>query len=95
MKSVYKYPLTAAVNGINMPGGAKVLSVQEQPGFMGMGHGVYLWAEVDPKATTEKRVFRLVATGGQIDPAWLYVGTVVQASGYVWQVYEVISTERP
>lgn len=60
MKTVWKFPLAlAGEQRIDMPAGARLLSVQPQ------GEGVCLWALCDPDAKKEPRVIVIVGTGHQ------------------------------
>ena len=62
---------------IEMPKGAKILTVQVQNGL------AFIWALVDPDAEKEKRYFDLYGTGHPIDMSidrW-YVGTFQIAGG--------------
>jgi hypothetical protein len=56
-KTVFKYPLPMRGNPIQMPKGARVLSLQVQYG------DPQLWALVDPEAPEEPRQFRIFGTG--------------------------------
>lgn len=90
MRKVFKYyvdqfeglmePVT-----VEMPAGAKLLSIQTQN-----GRGC-LWAEVEMTAPIRKRAFMIVGTGHEI-PALCggYVGTY-QVGHFVWHVYEVLA----
>lgn len=61
MRTIYKYEARLTdVFTLDLPRGAKVLSVQAQNGVAQM------WAMVDPKAATEKRDFMVVGTGHPI-----------------------------
>jgi hypothetical protein len=70
---------------ITMPRGAVILDVQVQHG------GPQLWAQVDPDAMREARVFRMYGTGNYMpdgDPG-RYIGTFQIADGdLVFHVYE-------
>ncbi len=72
---------------LELPKGAKILSVQFQ-------HGEFqLWAEVDLASTElEKRTIKFIATGHPFIPDGLvYIGTVQQNSGaFIWHIYEVV-----
>jgi hypothetical protein len=58
MKSVWKFPLAVAdVQPIDVPAGARILTVQAQ------GDMVNLWALVDTNASMEKRYIAVVGTG--------------------------------
>jgi hypothetical protein len=81
---VWKYTLEAADRQeIEMPIGARILSVQLQGGL-----GPQMWALVDPSAERERRAFLLFGTGhtgvhGQ------YIGTFQWHNGVtVWHVFE-------
>lgn len=84
MKTVYKYPLTGQERPqvVDMPDGAKILSVQEQD------HVIMIWALVDPDAQPLARVFKVVGTGHPLGVAenWDHIGTVV-APPFVWHVF--------
>jgi hypothetical protein len=84
---VWKHPLRMAVlNRLDLPLGATVLTVDNQPGV-----GLCLWEAHDPEQTkTEQRTFRIVGTGHVEDFApGLHVGTVLVEGGlYVWHVFE-------
>lgn len=72
---------------LDMPLGARILSVQEQDGE------VRLWAIVVPKAATERRHFRIFGTGHPVDHAerLAYLGTVQDAAfRVVWHVFEQV-----
>jgi len=77
MKTIYKY----SVHALDMPIGAKILSVQMQDGR------IVLWAEVDPDVATEPCVFEVFGTGQQMtDTNRQYIGTV-QDGPMVWHIY--------
>lgn len=62
MKAVHKYPLEPKpLNEIEMPQGAEILKVDNQMGFP------QVWALVNPKAPTEIRKIRCLATGEEYD----------------------------
>jgi hypothetical protein len=85
-RCVWKFPLEHRHTIVLMPKGAKVLTVHEQHGKIG------LWAEVDPYADHEKREFIRVPTGGNQDITdhHRYIGTVFLEGGkLVWHIYEV------
>jgi hypothetical protein len=83
MKTIWKYTFEIVdVFEIEMPVGAKVLTVQLQGGQPCM------WAEVNPLAPTERVQFRVIGTGHSFTPT-KYVGTI-QTGMFVWHVYEGI-----
>lgn len=70
---IFKYELNAptGIDGcmetcINMPSGAKVLSVQEQNGC------VQVWAAVNPDNTSKPRRFLVIPTGYPFDVGVLH-----------------------
>ena len=72
---------------LNLPEGAKILTVQEQHG------GAQVWALVNPDNPTETRNFRLAGTGHPIkeSPDTLnYIGTFQLAGGnFIGHVFEI------
>ena len=82
MKKILKYQLLGFDNIIEMPEGAKVLSVQLR------GNGIYLWVITDPDNKKAKRKFLLVGTGQKFSSDNLeFIGTV-QVESFVWHVFE-------
>lgn len=83
-KTIYKYTLPLAdATVLQMPDGAKVLSVQIQ------ARQICLWAMVDPSHPLVGRSFSIRGTGQPI--LWdndTYIGTV-QLDGFVWHIFEV------
>jgi len=83
---VWKFPLPIADHfGVEMPDGAKLLSVQTQ------SCNPCLCALVDPKAPKVTRWFRLAGTGHEItaDDARNYVGTFqLYDGGFLGHVFE-------
>jgi hypothetical protein len=62
MKTIWKFPLQETdEQSFLMPEGAQVLHVEEQP-----GHGLQLWALVDPSKSREQRTFQMYGTGHDI-----------------------------
>jgi hypothetical protein len=90
MKTIYKYPIFAADESIEMPAGAQILCVQAQ------GPRIQIWAVVDVDASrVENRRFEVYATGQVIDIKNIsYIGTVQINGGLtVFHVFEVITKE--
>ena len=88
MKRVYKYPLEVNDEvSVNMPKGARVLSVQVQNGRP------CLWAAVDPCETSqEERRFRIAGTGHPIEDDVVdgFIGTIQMYDGrLVFHVFEI------
>lgn len=63
MQTIHKYKIEEITDlfEIEMPRGAKVLTVQLQQGTP------CIWAQVDPKQPMDKRQFRLAGTGHPLD----------------------------
>jgi len=74
---IYKYPIEPNdLIAIEMPKGARVLSVQAQRGVP------CIWALVDPDAETAIRCFRIYGTGHPVSkPVLPYVGTFQSHGG--------------
>ncbi len=83
--TIYKYVLESPAETINLPAGAKPLSVGVQ------GSQVVLWVLLDPKATEHKlRTFETYGTGWDVPDAegLVPVGTVQLPNGLVFHVFE-------
>lgn len=86
-RRVYKYELPIDDHVIvEMPTGAKILSVHEQHG------SVQIWALVDPsEARTQKRAFRIAGTGHPIEytDQFAFIGSVhLNYGALVFHVFE-------
>ena len=81
MSTIYKYGLHP-YRGPWMPAGANVLAVGEQFGEL------VAWADVLPQASKVERLLVPVPTGDGPPEDGAYVGTVQQANGLVWHVYD-------
>lgn len=86
-RTIWKFPFDVDDRvGIDMPKGAKLLAVQLQ------GDTPCLWAEVDPGAKKESRLFAVFGTGNQMPREMgysdVYVGTF-QEGPFVWHLYEL------
>lgn len=82
-----KYPLTIGTTEVELPRGAKILTVDMQ------GDDLCLWAVVDPMAKTDVRLFRVFGTGHTIETLQMYdyVGTALAMEGaLVCHVFEVL-----
>lgn len=88
MTRIYKYELTITdVAVIEMPKGAKMLTVQMQ-------HGVAcVWAEVDVDAPKVRHAFRVLGTGHPADDVaeMPYLGTIQLHGGDL--VFHVFDTQ--
>jgi hypothetical protein len=84
MKRIYKYELKDG-RGIEMPIGAKVLTIQTQNGLP------YIWALVDTDAECDFRYFTIVGTGHDFPEAdnFTYINTI-QDGQFVWHIFEFI-----
>jgi hypothetical protein len=89
VKTIWKYPLNGTDARLAIPGGAKILHVDQQADVP------TLWAEVDPASPTVSRTFRVIGTGQPFpddwpDDRWDYLGTaIVMSDRIVLHVYEV------
>jgi hypothetical protein len=86
MNAVWKFELdTDDYSKIDLPVGAKPLTVQDQKGH------VQMWCLVDPNETVyETRTFRLAGTGHPISENVEYIGTFQLYSGsFVGHLFEV------
>jgi len=87
MHTIYKYRLEVTdLQGIWMPKGAEILSVQDQAGY------VTLWTLCDTDEPLVRRGIRIYGTGHVIIPYSEvdYIGTVQQYDGArVWHVFDV------
>ena len=67
-----------------------VVDVEVRPGdhlhLALQGGDIHAWAAVDPDRELVTARFRLVGTGGRVDPVWHHLGTVLDG-GYVWHVF--------
>ena len=84
MKRIYKYKLKDG-RGVEMPIGAKVLTIQKQNGLP------YIWALVDTDAEFDFRYFEIVGTGRDFPEAddFTYINTI-QDGPFVWHIFELI-----
>lgn len=72
MKAVWRFgPLKPLINKIDMPTGAKALTMQNKDGDL------FLWALVDPEAAPDQRSFLVIGTGAILreESDWNYVAT--------------------
>ena len=95
-KVVHKYPLhVGKVQQLEVPVGAKVLSVQVQ------GSSLCLWALVNADPEGRKRMIRVavLATGQEVKESikdWDYVGTAMMMDGlFVWHVFTATNPSIP
>lgn len=88
--TIWKFPLKiTGVQAVEMPKGAKILTVQMQHDEM------CIWAIVNPDVEKQKRLFRVIGTGHPIESKGIealeYIGSVQQSDLFVWHLYEVTS----
>lgn len=82
MRTIHKFSLRIEDRqGVMLPAGAKLLTVQEQNGVL------CLWAEVETLAPLEAVEFAVYGTGLPCDGGQ-YIGTA-QVRGLVWHVYRL------
>jgi len=84
-KVIFKYPIQIADDfTLDMPGGARILTVQLQNG------NPYIWAIVEDTIPLLTYSFRVIGTGNPFSPDYRdrYIGTV-QTGPFVWHIFEV------
>jgi hypothetical protein len=84
-RTIWKFPLNTINTDVEMPKGARVLSVQAQD------NEIFLWAEVTPTEKDVTRYFDVFPTGAPLPerPGQIYLGTVLLHGGkLVFHVYE-------
>lgn len=85
MKTIWKFPLViTGEQTVEMPGRAKILTVQVQDGVP------CLWAVVDPQVPTRPRIIECHGTGNpSVKPGadLDHIGTV-QMAPFVWHFFE-------
>ncbi len=83
MITVHKFPfLITDATAIDMPIGAEILLVEcqnQQP---------CIWAKVDNKAKTEKRMFVITGTGHEVPGHCKHVASFQQGM-FVWHLWEI------
>ena len=86
MKTIYKYKIDLTNPDLEMPIGAKILTVREQSGQL------CLWAEIDTEAKTELVGFKVFGTGHKMtDSDKEFVGTAFFNTGeFAFHVYKMI-----
>lgn len=84
MKRIYKYKFEDG-RPVEMPIGAKILSIQTQ------NDRPYIWALVDIDVECEFRYFSIVGTGHDFPEAddFTYINTI-QDGPFVWHIFELI-----
>ena len=87
MKTIWKFPLPVTdEHSIDMPHGAKILTVQVQ------GEQVFLWALCNSNAPKLKRTFAVIGTGHPIpeEAPLSYIGTFqIREHALVFHVFEL------
>lgn len=84
MITVHKYPLAlAATQGVAMPAGAYLLTVQVQ------GGQPVLWAKVETDNQMATRLLHVRGTGHPVNWSWPWIATYQDpASDLVWHVFD-------
>ena len=93
MKTIWKYTIPVLdIFSLELPQGAKILTVQEQHG------NPQIWVLVNSDKTLETRIFRLVGTGHPIeieDSKLEYIGTVQVVGGsFIGHLFEIRDKEE-
>lgn len=94
MKTIYRYEINEAINDVELPEGAKVLTVGVS-NSNAIGHEIIsLWAEIDTNQDYNViRRFVIFGTGANLDliennnPR--YIGSFKKKNNYEFHVYEV------
>lgn len=83
---VWKYVLRKPQQLVEMPAGARLLHVDQDPASLNPA----VWAEVDPQADPQVRRLAVVMTGEAFDSEGLtYIGTAwIRELGIIAHVYE-------
>jgi len=87
VRTIWKFVLNPNDLKLRIPAGAKILTAREQ------GDAVCIWAEVNPTAEPEERMFEVFGTGHDMpfEPSVerTYIGTAMLNGGaLVFHVYE-------
>lgn len=85
MITIYKYPVGPDSFNLQLPAGAKILTVQTQ------NEKPWMWALVNPDAAPETRYFKVRGTGHYCDgiDAANYIGTFqLHGGALVFHVFE-------
>lgn len=81
-RSIYKYPLTdTEAQVIEMPVGAKIVSVGQQEGK------ITLWADVESDSESAERRIFIIGTGWPVPEYLEYVGTTTRGL-FVWHIFQ-------
>ena len=96
MKRIYKYEFKKG--SVEMPIGAKILSIQDQDHRLHifqddrLDDRLHIWALVDTDAEYEFRYFTIVGTGHDFPEAddYTYINTI-QDRSFVWHIFELIN----
>ncbi len=93
MKVIWKHELSLQPEKpltVELPNGAQLLHVGAQNHI---ANAICLWEmhTVRAEETWIQRTFEIHGTGHDFDPAGkVYIGTAVQASGFVWHLFEIV-----
>ncbi len=84
MTTIHKYAIAlAATQGVAMPAGSYLLTVQVQRGQ------AVLWAKVDPDRPMATRLLHVRGTGQPVDDTWPWIATYQDPErGLVWHVFD-------
>lgn len=92
MKTVYRYEINQAINDVNLPVGAKILSVGVAENGIS-SNVISLWALVDTEVGKETRRFLVFGTGADMSETETYnlefVGTIRKSNAYAFHIFEV------
>jgi|SRR6476620_5842364 len=91
-ETIYKYQFRVTDRFmLTLPVGARILAVQVQQGIP------CIWAQVDPKADSVTRFFRVFGTGRlmESDVPLQYLGTFQIQNTIVFHLYEALIVQEP
>lgn len=82
-RAIWKFPIAFGVTVHTMPRGSEVVH------FALQGGRFTLWAKVNPsEPQKETRAFTIVGTGHAFSESYSYLGSVIDADGFVWHACE-------
>lgn len=86
METVWKFPVKIGHTFVlDLPARSVVLHVATQH------DRPCLWVRLDPEAPTQTQRYIVVPTGGDVDPAWVFVSTFFTLGGvFVWHLFRIV-----
>ena len=87
MKTVWKYPIYFGTTELEVPDGGKFIMADNQHPT---GDQMFVWALVDPNASTTIRKIIVLATGETSEENLEYIHSIEDSHNYHWHIFEVI-----